>query len=61
MWPALLLLALVWARRRGPRAVRRALWTVVAGALVYRDDNHFTGTFAATLSPWLDRELPAVG
>jgi hypothetical protein len=34
---------------------------VMGNALVYRDDNHFTGTFAATLSPWLDGELPAVG
>ena len=31
VWPALLLLALVWARGRGQRAVRRALWAVVAG------------------------------
>jgi peptidoglycan/LPS O-acetylase OafA/YrhL len=31
VWPALLLLALVCARRRGPRTVRRALWGVVAG------------------------------
>ena len=30
VWPALLLLALVCARRRGPRDLRRALWGVMA-------------------------------
>ncbi|HEU0025088.1 MAG TPA: acyltransferase family protein [Thermoleophilaceae bacterium] len=31
---------------------------VMGNALVYRDDNHFTATFAATLAPWLDGQLP---
>jgi hypothetical protein len=34
---------------------------VMGNALVYRDDNHFTATFAGTLATWLDRELPSVG
>jgi peptidoglycan/LPS O-acetylase OafA/YrhL len=31
---------------------------VIGNALVYRDDNHFTATFARTLAPWLGRRLP---
>ncbi|MGI8945857.1 MAG: acyltransferase family protein [Thermoleophilaceae bacterium] len=31
---------------------------VMGNALVYRDDNHFTATFARTLSPWLETRLP---
>lgn len=34
---------------------------VMGNALVYRDDNHFTATFARTLSPWLYTELASVG
>jgi peptidoglycan/LPS O-acetylase OafA/YrhL len=34
---------------------------VMGNALVYRDDNHFTATFARTLSPWLDAALEGVG
>lgn len=33
---------------------------VMGNALVYRDDNHFTATFAGTLMPWLDTELPSL-
>jgi peptidoglycan/LPS O-acetylase OafA/YrhL len=33
---------------------------VMGNALVYRDDNHFTATFARTLAPWLDRRLPRI-
>jgi peptidoglycan/LPS O-acetylase OafA/YrhL len=31
---------------------------VIGNALVYRDDNHLTATFARTLAPWLARRLP---
>jgi len=31
---------------------------VAGDVLVYRDSVHFTATFAATLTPWLERELP---
>jgi peptidoglycan/LPS O-acetylase OafA/YrhL len=31
---------------------------VIGNALVYRDTNHFTATFARTLAPWLGRRLP---
>jgi peptidoglycan/LPS O-acetylase OafA/YrhL len=41
-----------------PRGVCPA---VMGKALVYRDDNHLTATFARTLSPWLDAKLPLVG
>jgi hypothetical protein len=34
---------------------------VMGNALVYRDDNHFTATFARTLSAWLDAELESAG
>jgi hypothetical protein len=34
---------------------------VMGNALVYRDDNHLTATYARTLEPWLERELPAIG
>ena len=34
---------------------------VMGNALVFRDDNHFTATFARTLTPWLDEALPTVG
>ena len=34
---------------------------VMGSALVYRDDNHFTATFARTLSGWLDENLPSTG
>ena len=34
---------------------------VMGSALVYRDDNHFTATYARTLAPWLDAELPHLG
>ena len=33
---------------------------VMGNALVYRDDNHFTASFAGTLMPWLDTELPSL-
>ncbi len=33
---------------------------VMGNALVYRDDNHLTATFARTLSPWLEAELPSL-
>jgi peptidoglycan/LPS O-acetylase OafA/YrhL len=31
--------------------------SVIGNALVYRDDNHLTATFARTLSPWLEADL----
>jgi peptidoglycan/LPS O-acetylase OafA/YrhL len=34
---------------------------VMGNALVFRDDNHFTATYARTLAPWLDASLPAIG
>jgi hypothetical protein len=34
---------------------------VIRNALVYRDDDHMTATFAATLGPWLERELKRLG
>jgi peptidoglycan/LPS O-acetylase OafA/YrhL len=34
---------------------------VIGNALTYRDDSHLTATFAATLSPWLERGLEAAG
>jgi hypothetical protein len=33
----------------------------MGNALVFRDDNHFTATYARTLAPWLDAELPGIG
>jgi hypothetical protein len=39
---------------------RRLCPAVIGNALVYRDDNHFTATFARTLAPWLGRRLPEV-
>jgi hypothetical protein len=32
-------------------------WTVEAGSVMYRDNNHLTGTFANSLAPVLDAEL----
>jgi peptidoglycan/LPS O-acetylase OafA/YrhL len=32
--------------------------SVIGNALVYRDDNHLTATFARTLSPWIEADLP---
>jgi peptidoglycan/LPS O-acetylase OafA/YrhL len=37
-----------------------ACWTVQAGAVMYRDNNHLTGTFANTLAPVLNAELLSV-
>jgi hypothetical protein len=34
---------------------------VMGNALVYRDDNHLTATYARTLWPWLDAALPSLG
>jgi peptidoglycan/LPS O-acetylase OafA/YrhL len=31
--------------------------SVIGNALVYRDDNHLTATFARTLSPWIETDL----
>ena len=31
--------------------------SVIGNALVYRDDNHLTATFARTLSPWIEEDL----
>jgi peptidoglycan/LPS O-acetylase OafA/YrhL len=31
---------------------------VIGDALVYRDRDHLTGTFARTLAPWMERQLP---
>jgi hypothetical protein len=31
---------------------------VIGDALVYRDRDHITGTFARTLAPWMERQLP---
>jgi hypothetical protein len=31
--------------------------SVIGNALVYRDDNHLTATFARTLSPWIEADL----
>jgi hypothetical protein len=36
---------------------RRRCFPVVGGALVLRDNTHVTGTFSATLGPYLDRAL----
>ena len=38
-----------------PEGVCRA---VIGDALVYRDRDHLTGTFARTLAQWLERQLP---
>jgi peptidoglycan/LPS O-acetylase OafA/YrhL len=32
--------------------------SVIGGVLVYRNSGHLTATFAATLGPWLGRQLP---
>ncbi len=34
---------------------------VIGGALVYKDEDHFTPVFAATLAPYLRRELRRAG
>jgi peptidoglycan/LPS O-acetylase OafA/YrhL len=39
---------------------RRLCRAVMGNALVFRDDNHFTATYARTLSDWLDGELPKI-
>jgi hypothetical protein len=39
---------------------RRRCFPVVGGALVLRDNTHVTGTFSATLGPYLHRALAAV-
>ena len=35
--------------------------SVIGNALVYRDDNHLTATFARTLSPWIEDDLSRDG
>jgi SGNH domain (fused to AT3 domains) len=35
----------------------RRCYPVIGGALVYKDEDHLTPTFAATLAPWLHREV----
>jgi peptidoglycan/LPS O-acetylase OafA/YrhL len=39
---------------------KRLCPAVMGNALVYRDDNHFTATFAGTLAPWIERQLENV-
>ena len=34
-----------------------ACFPVIGGALVYRDQEHLTGVYATTLSPYLLREI----
>src|SRR5262249_9650270 len=41
-----------------PRGLCRA---VIGDALVFRDFDHLTPTFAATLAPMLDQRLPSLG
>jgi hypothetical protein len=36
---------------------RQFCWAVKNGIIVYRDDNHITGSFAASLSPVLEAKL----
>jgi hypothetical protein len=38
---------------------RRRCRSVIGNVLVYRDSYHLSATFARTLAPWLERELPA--
>ena len=45
---------------RGTGAKRRCP-AVIGNALVYRDSDHLSATYARTLSGWLDRRLPKVG
>ena len=60
--------AVVAARRLRSRRVRvidmtpffcgpKACFPVIGGALVYRDQEHLTGVYATTLSPYLQREI----
>jgi hypothetical protein len=35
--------------------------TIIGGVLVYRDAHHFTATYSQTLTPYLERELRAIG
>ncbi len=39
---------------------REACWTVQGGSVMYRDNNHLTGTYANSLAPVLDAELLSV-
>lgn len=39
---------------------KNACWTVEGGSVMYRDNNHLTGTFAKSLAPVLDAELLSV-
>ena len=34
---------------------------VIGDALTYRDRDHLTGTFARTLAPWMEGQLPRLG
>jgi hypothetical protein len=36
-------------------------FTVTGGVLVYRDAHHFTATYSQSLTPYLERELAAIG
>ncbi|HYH52590.1 MAG TPA: acyltransferase family protein [Solirubrobacterales bacterium] len=38
---------------------RRRCRSVIGNVLVYRDSYHLSATFARSLAPWLERELPA--
>ncbi len=39
---------------------RRTCWPVIGGALVYKDVHHLTAVFAATLGPFLKRDVDAL-
>ena len=41
--------------------LRRLCPAVIGDVIVYRNHGHVTASFAATLAPWLERRLPAVG
>jgi hypothetical protein len=59
--------AVAAARRLSPRVREidlsrafcdaRRCYPVIGGALVYKDEDHLTPTFAATLAPWLHRAV----
>jgi hypothetical protein len=39
---------------------KRVCAPVIGRALVFRDTNHLTASFAVTLHGWLENQLPAV-
>lgn len=39
----------------------RVCHPVIGGALVHKDNTHITATYGATLAPFLDRRLRALG